>query len=237
VEQHVDAGVEHDVDPSAPGGLPNTGQVLGLGVGVDQLAGPAMVGVLDVAADSTGRQKAVDQGCAIEAVTALQVGGDRDRRTGSDAPDRREHRLGVAGVVIGQAERRGDGCARGPQGRGARRRDLACAGHVPHVDQHQRVAGTVQRPEVCGEWGKRIEVGCGGHAHTTPAAPRRHRRKVVGATDLATKPAGFDVEQLLVRHRDAIRVSAGGVGGAMQSGCRRRTGTPCRSGSSGARWW
>ena len=47
-----------------------------------------------------------------------------------------------------------------------------CAGHVPHVDQHQRVAGTVQRPEVCGEWGKRIEVGCGGHVHI---GLRRHR--------------------------------------------------------------
>jgi hypothetical protein len=32
---------------------------------------------------------------------------------------------------------------------------------------------------------------------STPAAPRRHRRKVARVADLVTKPAGLDPEQQL----------------------------------------
>jgi hypothetical protein len=61
VEQRVDPGVDDDVDTGGRGGGADRRDPLGEGAGLDLLARPAMVGVLDVAANGTRVEQALDE--------------------------------------------------------------------------------------------------------------------------------------------------------------------------------
>jgi hypothetical protein len=109
--------------------------------------------VLEVAADGTGPDRAA-HGRRRIAVAGFEIGADGQVDGRGDARDRVDHELERDLLTVLVAVRGRDGVA-GRRERGAARQagDNTRTGHVPDVDEHERLGGVVQAPQLGGEIG------------------------------------------------------------------------------------
>ena len=77
-EEQVGARVDHHMHPGGVGGGPQRADELGVLAGRPQPPALAVHGVLDVEADRTGAEQAVDETGGRLAVSGFDVDGDRD---------------------------------------------------------------------------------------------------------------------------------------------------------------
>lgn len=145
-QEHVDAGVDHQVPPR---GLAHRRQPCRLLLDRPHTAA-RVVGVLVVAADRAGGQQPLGELRSGQPVAALGVHRHRHRHRPRDACGGGEYLLGGRGLPARVAQRGGDDHRRRGHHREAGLLDQPRGVGVPRVRQEQRFPRDVQRPQRLG---------------------------------------------------------------------------------------
>ena len=146
VEDDVGTRVDYQRNAGRAGGDAHRRDSLGLQARVDE---PRRIGrtILEIQADGTGRERASGGGDGIGdrfAISALEVGGDRKAYGAANPRDAGQHSGQSDAAAVRKAFEECDAGAGRRHGLEAERLQNPCAGRLPCVDQHQRIAGSVE---------------------------------------------------------------------------------------------